>query len=262
MYNILHVGTQGKGMNMMSRVGIILVGIVSLMFLGGCNATQSSNMASSVLSAITRSGDGGSGLDESTVAAGLKEALTVGSKRAVATTSVKNGFWNNQEIRIPLPDQLNAAFSTLRTIGFGSKVDALELGMNRAAEQAAAEAKPVLVDAVKDMSLNDAMGILRGGDTAATDYFRAKTSDTLKQRFLPIIQAKMEGVGLYQQYTKLMDIYTALPLTRDTAFDLDNYVADKGLAGLFTMLAQEEQNIRANPAARTTELLQKVFAAH
>ena len=123
------------------------------------------------------------------------------------------------------------------------------------------EPKPVLIDAVRDMSLSDAMGILRGDDTAATDYFRAETSDTLKQKFLPIIQDKMAGVGLYQQYNKLMDAYTALPLTKDTAFNLDNYVADKGLEGLFTMLAQEEQEIRANPTARTTELLQKVFAS-
>ncbi|MFO7830615.1 MAG: DUF4197 domain-containing protein, partial [Desulfuromonadaceae bacterium] len=193
--------------------------------------------------------------------AGLKEALTLGSKRAVASTSATDGFWNNEEIRIPLPDELDTAFSTLRTIGLGSQVDALELGMNRAAEQASAEAKPVLVDAVRDMSLSDAMGILRGGGTAATDYFRTQTSDTLKQKFLPIIQDKMAGVGLYQQYNKLMDAYTALPLTRDTAFNLDNYVADKGLDGLFTMLAQEEQEIRANPTARTTELLQKVFAS-
>jgi hypothetical protein len=141
-------------------------------------------------------------------------------------------------------------------------VDALELNMNRAAEQASAEAKPVLLDAVKGMSLSDAMGILRGGDTAATEYFRAETADTLKEKFLPIIQDKMAGVGLYQQYNKLMDAYAALPLTKDRGFDLDNYVADKGLDGLFSMLAREEAEIRENPAARSTELLQKVFASH
>jgi len=247
-------------MNTISKVGIILISIVPLMLLGGCNATQGGNMASSVLSALTQPAQGDA-LDENTVAAGLKEALTLGSKRAVAATSATDGFWGNAEIRIPLPDELNSVFSALRTIGFGSQVDALELGMNRAAEQASAEAKPVLVDAVRDMSLSDAMGILRGGDTAATDYFRMETSDTLKQKFLPIIQDKMAGVGLYRQYNKLMDAYTALPLTKGRAFDLENYVADKGLEGLFTMLAQEEQEIRANPTARTTELLQKVFAS-
>jgi len=245
-------------MNILSKVGV-RVTILSLLLLGGCNATQGGNMASSVLSAFGQAQQGDA-LDENTVVAGLKEALTLGSERAVASTSAKDGFWSNEKIKIPLPAELNTAFSTLRSIGFGSQVDALELGMNRAAEQASVEAKPVLVDAVKGMSLSDAMGILRGGDTAATDYFRAQTSAPLKEKFLPIIQDKMGEVGLYQQYNKLMDAYTALPLTKESGFNLDNYVADKGLDGLFTMLGQEEQAIRANPAARTTALLQKVFA--
>jgi len=219
-------------------------------------------MASSVLSALSGTSESGAGLDSATVAAGLKEALAVGSERAVASTSARDGFWGNEEIKIPLPEELNNVFTTLRTVGFGSQVDALELNMNRAAEQASAEAKPVLLDAVRGMSLSDAMGILRGGDTAATEYFRAETSDTLKEKFLPIIQDKMAGVGLYQQYNKLMDAYAALPLTKDRGFDLDNYVADKGLDGLFSMLAREEAEIRENPAARSTELLQKVFASH
>lgn len=219
-------------------------------------------MASSVLSALSGTSESGAGLDSATVAAGLKEALAVGSERAVASTSARDGFWGNEEIKIPLPEELNNVFTTLRTVGFGSQVDALELNMNRAAEQASAEAKPVLLDAVKGMSLSDAMGILRGGDTAATEYFRAETADTLKEKFLPIIQDKMAGVGLYQQYNKLMDAYAALPLTKDRGFDLDNYVADKGLDGLFSMLAREEAEIRENPAARSTELLQKVFASH
>jgi hypothetical protein len=245
----------------MNKTGFIL-GIFALLLSSGCNATAGGNMASSVLSALSGTSESGAGLDSATVAAGLKEALAVGSERAVASTSARDGFWGNEEIKIPLPEELNNVFTTLRTVGFGSQVDALELNMNRAAEQASAEAKPVLLDAVKGMSLSDAMGILRGGDTAATEYFRAETSDTLKEKFLPIIQDKMAGVGLYQQYNKLMDAYAALPLTKDRGFDLDNYVADKGLDGLFSMLAREEAEIRENPAARSTELLQKVFASH
>jgi hypothetical protein len=245
----------------MNKTGFIL-GIFALLLSSGCNATAGGNMASSVLSALSGTSESGAGLDSATVAAGLKEALAVGSERAVASTSARDGFWGNEEIKIPLPEELNNVFTTLRTVGFGSQVDALELNMNRAAEQASAEAKPVLLDAVKGMSLSDAMGILRGGDTAATEYFRAETADTLKEKFLPIIQDKMAGVGLYQQYNKLMDAYAALPLTKDRGFDLDNYVADKGLDGLFSMLAREEAEIRENPAARSTELLQKVFASH
>jgi hypothetical protein len=245
----------------MNKTGFIL-GIFALLLSSGCNATAGGNMASSVLSALSGTSESGAGLDSATVAAGLKEALAVGSERAVASTSARDGFWGNEEIKIPLPEELNNVFTTLRTVGFGSQVDALELNMNRAAEQASAEAKPVLLDAVRGMSLSDAMGILRGGDTAATEYFRAETADTLKEKFLPIIQDKMAGVGLYQQYNKLMDAYAALPLTKDRGFDLDNYVADKGLDGLFSMLAREEAEIRENPAARSTELLQKVFASH
>ncbi|MCA1796781.1 MAG: DUF4197 domain-containing protein, partial [Geobacteraceae bacterium] len=200
-------------MNKIRKIGVILSALTLLVVVAGCNATQGGNMASSVLSALSNTSQNGATLDASTVAAGLREALAVGSERAVASTSSTDGFWSNEEIRIPLPDELNTVFSTLRTIGFGSQVDALELGMNRAAEQASAEAKPVLVEAAKSMSISDAMGILRGGDTAATDYFRAQTSDTLKQKFLPIIQDKMAGVGLYQQYNRLMDAYTALPMT-------------------------------------------------
>jgi hypothetical protein len=244
----------------MNKTGLIM-SLFVLVLLSGCNTTTGSNMASSVLSALGGTSESGAGLDSATVAAGLKEALAVGSERAVASTSARDGFWGNEEIKIPLPEELNNVFTTLRTVGFGSQVDALELNMNRAAEQASAEAKPVLLDAVKGMSLSDAMGILRGGDTAATDYFRAETSDTLKEKFLPIIKDKMAGVGLYQQYNRLMDAYTALPLTKDSGFDLDNYVADKGLDGLFSMLAREEAEIRENPAARSTELLQKVFAS-
>lgn len=245
----------------MNKAGFIL-GIFALLLLSGCNATTGGNMASSVLSALSGTSESGAGLDSATVAAGLKEALAVGSERAVASTSARDGFWGNEEIKIPLPEELNNVFTTLRTVGFGSQVDALELNMNRAAEQASAEAKTVLLDAVKGMSLSDAMGILRGGDTAATEYFRAETADTLKEKFLPIIQDKMAGVGLYQQYNRLMDAYNALPLTKDRGFDLDNYVADKGLDGLFSMLAREEAEIRENPAARSTELLQKVFASY
>lgn len=247
-------------MNMAGKTGLVSTLFALLLVLGGCNATTGANVASSVLSALNNTSADGADLDVNTVAAGLKEALTLGSKRAVASTSKTDGFWGNGAIRIPLPDRLNSVFTTLRRIGMGAQVDALELGMNRAAERASAEAKPVLVDAVTDMSISDAMGILRGNDTAATDYFRAETSGTLKQKFLPIIRDKMGEVGLYQQYTRLMQAYAALPLTSDTPFELDNYIADKGLEGLFTMLAREEQDIRQNPGARTTALLRKVFA--
>ncbi len=195
----------------------------------------------------------------STVAAGLKEALQLGAERAVAKTSASGGFLDNADIHIPLPGKLDLMTRALRAVGMSSQVDALEEGMNRAAEQASAEAKPVLVDAVKEMTLPDALAILRGNDTAATDYFRANTSDTLRERFKPIVQDKMSQVGVYQQYSQLLQAYTALPLAQKPSLDLEGYVVEQGLNGVFTMLGKEEQLIRANPVARTTDLLQKVF---
>jgi Protein of unknown function (DUF4197) len=227
--------------------------------VSGCVETSGGELVGSVLRSLSTSGAATAGLDESTVAAGLKEALQVGSERAVAATSQDNGFLSNKLIRITMPDELSMMATTLRSIGFGGQVDAFEVGMNRAAERASAEAEPVLIDAVSQMSLTDAMGILQGGDTAATDYFRGKTSDTLRAKFTPIIKEKMGQVGLYNQYNQLMSSYTSLPLVNKPSFDLDTYVADQGLDGLFTVLAQEEQSIRSNPAARTTELLKKVF---
>lgn len=239
---------------------LLAVCFLSLSLLAGCAEMQGSDLAGSVLNALSTAGAGSAGLDESTVAAGLKEALTVGSERAVASTSKTDGFLGNSLIRIGMPEQLSTMARTLRSIGFGSQVDAMEVAMNRAAERASEEARPVLIDAVSKMTLTDAMGILNGGNTAATDYFRNKTSDSLRAKFLPIIKEKMNQVGLYQQYNSLMSTYNSLPLVQKPTFDLDNYVADKGLDGLFTTLGQEEQKIRANPAARTTELLKKVFA--
>jgi len=239
---------------------VLTVCSLSLLLIAGCAEMKGSELAGSMLNALSTAGNAASGLDEATVAAGLKEALTVGSERAVAATSKTDGFLGNELIRIAMPEELSTMAKTLRSIGFGSQVDAMEVGMNRAAERASEEAKPVLIDAVSRMTLTDAMGILNGGNTAATDYFRDKTSASLRSRFLPIVKEKMNQVGLYQQYNSLMNTYNALPLVQKPTFDLDNYVADKGLDGLFTTLAREEQSIRANPAARTTELLKKVFA--
>ncbi len=238
-------------------VGLMACSLV-LVLIAGCAEMTGSDLGS-VLSALSTTGSGATGLDASTVAAGLKEALTVGSQRAVAETSKTNGFLDNSLIHIAMPEQLSTMATTLRSIGFGSQVDAMEVAMNRAAERASEEAKPVLIDAVSKMTLTDAMGILNGGNTAATDYFRSKTSDSLKAKFMPIIKDKMGQVGLYQEYNTLMSTYNALPLVKKPTFDLDQYVADKALAGLFTTLGQEEQKIRQDPAARTTELLKKVF---
>ena len=203
-------------------------------------------------------GDGG--LDESTVIAGLKEALRVGTQNTVLSTSKLDGYLGNQLIRIAIPEQLESMADALRRVGLGGQVDELEIGMNRAAELAAGEAREVFWEAIAGMTISDAFGILEGGDTAATDYFRGRTEAVLYDRFHPIVQGKMEEVGLSRIYASVAETYNSLPLSGTPQLvDLDEYVTERALAGLFTLLAREEQRIRRDPLARTTDLLRRVF---
>lgn len=200
------------------------------------------------------------GLTDSKISAGLKEALTVSTDKAVAATGRPGGFLNNQAIKIVLPDNLRKAGDGLRLIGMGSQVDQLEVGMNRAAEQAAPEAKQIFLHALSQMTFADARQILSGGDTAATDYFRRASSDELAQAFTPIVHRAMENVGVVQKYDRVMQSAALGPwLGSQKKLNLDDYVVQKTLDGLFYMLGQEEQRIRTNPAAQTTALLKQVF---
>jgi hypothetical protein len=227
--------------------------VLALVALTGCAELAG------VAREISRPAAGGE-LDEQTVIAGLREALRVAAGRSVEQTGRQDGFLGNALIRIPLPQSYREVATGLRRIGLGGRVDELEVAMNRAAEQAAREAQSVLWQAVQSMTIEDAFGILRGSDTAATDYFRGRTSTTLQQRFQPIVQEKMEAVGLYRLHNELAGAYLALPFSnRDHLVDIDRYVTDGALEGLFTVLAQEEQRIRQDPIARTTDLLRRVF---
>ena len=204
-------------------------------------------------------GLGAAGLPVSTQTSGLKEALRLATERAVKSTSQSGGFLDNAKIRIGLPGALGKMTSGLRAIGMGPQVDELEVSMNHAAEKAAAEATPVFVDAIKQMSFQDASAIVTGGDTAATNYFEKTTSVPLRQRFRPIVDQAMQNVGLAKQYDQLVGRYTSLPLASAPKFDLTGYVTDKTLSGLFTVVGEEEKQIRTNPAARATDLLKQVF---
>ncbi|MDH3214331.1 MAG: DUF4197 domain-containing protein, partial [Myxococcales bacterium] len=195
------------------------------------------------------------------IVAGLKDALRVGTENAVGITSASDGFLGNALIRIALPESLDPMVSALRTVGLGSKVDALEVTMNRAAELAAGEAGEVFGDAIGQMSIADARGILDGGDTAATDYFRRVTSASLTERFEPIVDEKMQEVGLVGSYDQLADRYRAIPFIGSSKPppEIGGYVTDKTLDGLFTVLADQERQIRTDPAARVNDLLRRVF---
>ncbi|MGC2694669.1 MAG: DUF4197 domain-containing protein [Candidatus Angelobacter sp.] len=193
------------------------------------------------------------------VAAGLKEALTVGTRSAVASTGRVDGFLKNAAIKILLPEKLRSVGKGMRMVGMGQQVDALEVGMNRAAEQAAPAAKQIFINAVTKMTIADARQILSGGDTAATEYFKTKSTDQLTAAFAPIVHRSMENVGVVRQYNKLMQNPLAGEFAQNQDFDLDKYVVGKTMDGLFYMIGEEEKKIRTDPAAQTTALLREIF---
>jgi hypothetical protein len=200
----------------------------------------------------------GASLSNTRITAGLKEALNVSTGKAVALTGKPDGFLKNAAIKILLPDKLQKVGSGLRMLGMGAQMDDLEVGMNRAAEQATPQAKKIFLDAVTRLSFDDARQILSGTDTAATDYFKRQTTAELTTAFAPIVHDAMLKVGVMKQYNALMQNPAAATFARQR-FDIDNYVVGKTLDGLFYMLAEQEKSIRQDPAARTTALLKEVF---
>lgn len=201
----------------------------------------------------------GSGLSNDKISAGLKEALAVSTGNAVALTGRPDGFLKNAAIKILLPPNLRNVGKGMRMVGMGAQVDELEVGMNRAAEQAAPAAKQIFINSLKKMSFQDARQILTGSDTAATQYFKQSSSDELAAAFAPIVHGAMENVGVVRQYDRIMQNPMAAQLAGKGNFNLDNYVVGKTLDGLFYMLGEEEKKIRKDPAAQTTTLLKEVF---
>jgi hypothetical protein len=191
--------------------------------------------------------------------AGLKEALRVSTDKAVASTGRPDGFLKNEAIKILLPRKLQTTGKTMRLLGMGAQVDELEVGMNRAAEQAAPQAKQIFLSALLKMTFSDAQGILRGGDTAATDYFKRQSTEQLTTAFTPIVHQAMLNVGVVRQYNAVMQDPAVARFGSTRNFSLDDYVVGKTLDGLFYVLGQEEARIRKNPTAQTTQLLREVF---
>lgn len=231
----------------------LLVILAAVLSLGGCAGMKNLDLGNVL--------GGTAPLNEATVAQGLKEALSVGTQRATARVGGVDGYLGNALLRIALPEDLQDLAGTLRSVGMGAKVDELEVAMNRAAEQAAGEAVAVFGDAISGMTVADAWGILRGADTAATDYFRARTATALEARYRPIVDNKLHTVGGYDDYEALVGKLNSLPVVEAPDLDLVGYVTEHALDGLYLELASEEVKIRQDPLARTTELLQKVFAA-
>ena len=200
-------------------------------------------------------------LSENEIIQGLKEALEIGTRNAVNKASQVDGFFKNPDIRIPLPGQIQKLEKFLSAAGLGSQIEAFELSMNRAAEKAAREATQLFWEAITQMSFSDAKNILAGRDNEATLYFKEKTSEKLQEAFKPIVHETMSAVGVTRSYQNLEAALKNVPFVsnEDLNLDLDQFVTDHTLDGIFFLLSEEERKIRQDPSARVTELLKKVF---
>lgn len=236
---------------MMLRVFLL----AGFLLLSSCNALAQFEQVTKELGLGSRSE-----LADSKVASGLKEALQICAENAVKLTGKTDGYFGNQAIKILLPKNLQPLQKGLGALGYQSKIDAFILSMNRAAEAAAPSAKKIFADAIVAMSFDDAKKILSGNDTAATEYFKGKTSNQLATAFRPYVEKTMNENSVSQQYEALAGELSSIPFIKNDELDINKYVVGKALDGLFYMLGEEEKKIRKNPAARSTDLLKEVFA--
>jgi hypothetical protein len=242
-----------KTMHMKNKVCLFLLSFFIL--LPACSNAQFLKKAQKSL------GLSSPGFSESEAVQGIKEALVKGTGESVNVVSVLNGYFGNPEIKIPFPDDARMVESKLRSIGMGKQVDEAILSINRAAEDAATQAKPIFVNAITAMSISDAIGIVKGPDDAATSYLRNTTSPDLRLKFKPEIQKSLDKVNATKYWKDLITTYNKIPLVQKVNPDLAAYVTDKAIQGLFVMISKEEKKIRTDPVARTTEILKKVFGS-
>jgi hypothetical protein len=221
------------------------------------NDTSSTSSINKVLGGASSTGK--AGLSTETIASGLKEALQVGTERGTAKLSSADGFFKDAAIKILMPAEAQKVEQKLRGIGLGSQVDKAILSMNRAAEDASKSAAPIFISAIKQMSIQDAVGILKGGDFAATDYLKGKTTTNLTEAFRPVIEQSLAKVDATKYWNSVFSTYNKFSADKVNT-DLSAYVTEKALAGIFHEVALEEQKIRKDPMAQTTDLLKKVFA--
>jgi hypothetical protein len=269
-------------MRISSRSGLLGLALIAatlpVLAAGSGQFKDLLNKAKQATQASTSSSRLGANVTDGDIAAGLKEALAKGTTNAINSLGREGGFFDNRKVRIPLPGKLEQVGKLARQLGQGAKVDAFELSMNRAAEKAVPQVADIFGDAIRKMTLNDARGILTGGNHAATDFFRRVAGDALTARIRPIVARATDSVGATQKYKALtagnggglggaLGSLGALGGGHDaakggSALDLDDYVTRKTLDGLFTVIGEQEQSIRTNPAARGTDLLKKVFGGH
>lgn len=231
-------------------------GLLVITVLVGCTAQQVNQVLDTVGGVITEDK-----LTTDQVASGLKEALIKGINIGATQASAQDGYFKNPQIKLPFPPDVQKVEDKLRQIGLGSEVDKFVLTLNRGAEQAAKEAKPIFINAIRSMTVQDAWGILKGEDNAATQYLVRTTSSQLKAKFQPVITRALERTKATKYYGDIVTTYNKIPFVDKVNPDLESYATDKAIEGLFLLIAKEEKNIREDPIARTTELLKKVFAA-
>ncbi|MGC3947584.1 MAG: DUF4197 domain-containing protein [Chryseolinea sp.] len=251
-----------KDMKSIGRIGfhaffIVTLGIVATPLWQACTSAQ----INQTIGDINKSIGSEAPLSTAEVADGLKEALIKGISTGSDLASAMDGYFKNPEIKIPFPPEVKKVEDKLRQIGLGNEVDKFVMTLNRGAEDAAKEAKPIFIEAIRQMTIQDAWSILKGNDDAATQYLKRTTSGLLKEKFKPVINNSLQKVNATRYYSDIVNTYNKIPLTEDVNPNLDDYATDKAIEGLFVMIAKEEKNIRENPLARTTDLLKKVFAA-
>ena len=231
---------------------------VALVLVGASAACAQIDLEQ-LLKGLPQTPSSGGAIGDVKIGQALKEALRVGTEKAVQLTGRPDGYYLNDAIKILLPENLKTVESGLRMVGYGAEVDALVVGMNRAAERAAPAAKTIFWNAIGEMTIDDARRILNGADTAATEYFRDKTTRPLTAAFRPVVERSMNEVGVTRQYKQVLAQAKALPFLNIDDYDIDRYVVGKALTGLFHVVGEEERKIRKDPAARVTDLLREVF---
>jgi Protein of unknown function (DUF4197) len=233
-------------MKKLFTLSLILISIT----LGSCDVINQAAGAAGV----------GTGISNAEAGSGIKEALAQGIAKSVLQLNTTDGFFKDAIYKVLLPPDAKKIENTLRSLGFNSMVDKAILQINRGAEDAAGYAKPIFVDAIKSMTLNDAIGLIRNGDTSATHFFREKTTDKLMAAFAPVIKSSLDKTEATKYYSEMVTKYNNLPIVfKKVNPDLTGYVTERATGALFNLIAKEEVNIRTNLAARTSDLLKKVF---
>lgn len=234
---------------------LLKISSILLVVLNACTSAQ----LSQTINDLNKTLGGETPLTTAEVADGLREALIQGISKGSDLVSQTDGYFKNPEIKIPFPPDVKKVENTLRDIGLGSEVDRFILTLNRGAEEAAKEAKPIFIQAIRSMTIDDAWAILKGEQDAATQYLRRTTSAQLREKFKPVIQSALNKVNATRYYSELVNRYNQIPFVEKVNPNLDDYATDKAIDGLFLMIAKEEKLIREDPVARTTDLLKRVF---